>query len=68
MRNRIKTKVNIEEVGKQLQDKENRRRDLIKERLKDIIAKNNVGYREAKKMLKNELKWRCVSRCMQLVN
>lgn len=68
MRNRIKTKVNIEEVGKQLQEKENRRRDLIKERLKDIIAKNNVGYREAKKMLKNELKWRCVSRCMQLVN
>lgn len=68
MRNRIKTKVNIEEVGKQLQEKENRRRDLIKERLKDIIAKNNVGYREAKKMLKNELKWRCVARCMQLVN
>lgn len=67
MRARIKVKVDVEAIGLELQKKEVRRRELITERLKEIISENNITYQEAKKVLKNNLKWSCMAREMRMV-
>ena len=67
MRVRIKVKVDVEAIGLELHKKEVRRRELITERLREIISENNITYQEAKKVLKNNLKWSCMAREMRMV-
>jgi hypothetical protein len=67
MRARIKVKVDVEAIGLELHKKEVRRRELITERLREIISENNITYQEAKKVLKNNLKWSCMAREMRMV-
>jgi len=68
MRDRIKVKVDINAIGIELQEKELRRRELISGRLKDIVREYNISYKDAKKRLKNDLKWACMARQMRMIN
>jgi hypothetical protein len=74
MRARIKVKVDVEAIGLELHKKEVRRRELITERLREIISENNITYQEAKKLYKkqseaskNNYIWSCIAIEMRMV-
>jgi len=67
MRKRIKTqeKINITLIGGQIKEAHERKREVIREVLRDICNRDNVRIGEAKVILRKELKWACVKREVQ---
>ena len=69
MRKRIKTqeKINIALIGGQIKDAHERKRDVIREVLRDICNRDNVRIGEAKVILRKELKWSCIKRSINIL-
>lgn len=57
MRPRIKHRVNVTEVIAQIERKHNAYTEAIRE----VMARDNVSYNEAKQSLVNNLKWRVLT-------
>jgi hypothetical protein len=63
----IKVKVDIKEIGMELQaksqeikERNQRRRRVFSELCEDIRSANGISIEEAKTMLKRELNWKCI--------
>lgn len=67
MRKRIttKVKVDINAIGMELQKKSERRKEVFRDALREICNRDSVSIREAKIVLRKELKWACIKREIQ---
>jgi hypothetical protein len=61
----IKVKVDIKEIGMELQAKSERRKEVFRDALKDICNRDSVSISQAKITLRKELKWACIKREVQ---
>lgn len=57
MRPRIKHRVNVTEVISQIE----RKHTAYTEAIREVMARDNVSYNEAKQSLVNNLKWRVLT-------
>jgi len=67
MRKRITSKVDINAIGIELQEKETKRRRIFAELANYIRINNNIDIREARRELKANLTWKCVKYNMQTI-
>ena len=68
MRVRINVRVNIDEVAMELSAKYERRRIIFNNAVRSIMDGENVSYKEAKSILKNQLRFDVMKREIQLLN
>lgn len=66
MRPRIKTqvKIDIASIGMQIKQQQDRKRQVIKEALRDVCNRDSISISQAKIVLRKELKWACIKREM----
>jgi hypothetical protein len=70
MRKRIikeEVKVNINAIGMELKEVQDRRKKVFSDALRDVCNRDNVRISEAKVILRKELMWLCVKREMSLI-
>jgi len=68
MRKRISIKIDINAIGLEIKNNQDRKRSLFREALRDVCERDNIRIGEAKKTLKSELKWQCIKRSINILH